>query len=135
MNTAGDRDNTNSAGSTFHSLKILGKKENLRAFVELKGVRNLFACRTVTCSCFLEELQVLKNISKGYESDRLHDHSTVLNVDHYPSGGVLTRRNPNMEVRDSRLARRVVSLDKELNFTLSLFTQVYKWVPATYRWG
>ena len=25
---------------------------------------------------------------------------------------------------------RVVSLDKKLFFTLSLFTQVYKWVPA-----
>ena len=25
---------------------------------------------------------------------------------------------------------RVVSRDKELYFTLSLFTQVYKWVPA-----
>ena len=28
------------------------------------------------------------------------------------------------------LCRRVVSLDKKLSFTLSLFTQVYKWVPA-----
>ena len=26
--------------------------------------------------------------------------------------------------------RRVVSLDKKLYFALSLFTQVYKWVPA-----
>ena len=26
--------------------------------------------------------------------------------------------------------RRVVSLDKKLHSTLSLFTQVYKWVPA-----
>ena len=26
--------------------------------------------------------------------------------------------------------RRFVSLDKKLYFTLSLFTQVYKWVPA-----
>ena len=25
---------------------------------------------------------------------------------------------------------RVVSLDKKLDFALSLFTQVYKWVPA-----
>ena len=29
----------------------------------------------------------------------------------------------------------VVSLDKKLCSTLSLFTQVYKWVPATYCWG
>ena len=28
------------------------------------------------------------------------------------------------------LCRSVVSLDKKLYFTLSLFTQVYKWVPA-----
>ena len=28
------------------------------------------------------------------------------------------------------LCRRVVSLDKKLHFTLSLFTQVYNWVPA-----
>ena len=26
-------------------------------------------------------------------------------------------------------------LDKELYSTLSLFTQAYKWVPATYCWG
>ena len=32
-------------------------------------------------------------------------------------------------------ARRVVSLDKELYSTLSLFNQVYKWVPATYCWA
>ena len=28
------------------------------------------------------------------------------------------------------LCRRVVSLDKKLYSTLSLFSQVYKWVPA-----
>ena len=33
------------------------------------------------------------------------------------------------------LACHVVSLDKELYSTLSLFTQVYKGVPATYCWG
>ena len=38
-------------------------------------------------------------------------------------------------VLDSSFARRVVSLDKELYSTLSLFTQEYKWVPATYCWG
>lgn len=30
------------------------------------------------------------------------------------------------------LAGRVISLDKELCSTLSLFTQVYKWVPTMY---
>ena len=38
----------------------------------------------------------------------------------------------DLEVQGSSLTRRVVSLDKELCYTLSLFTQVYKWVPATY---
>ena len=37
----------------------------------------------------------------------------------------LTPRTPDLEVRGSNLARRVVSLDKELYSTLSLFTQVY----------
>ena len=46
----------------------------------------------------------------------------------------LTTRPPDLEVRGSSLARRVVYLDKELNSTLP-FTQVYKWVPATnWRW-
>ena len=39
----------------------------------------------------------------------------------------LTPRTP-----DPSLAPRVVSLDKELDSTLSLFTLVYKWVPVTY---
>ena len=42
----------------------------------------------------------------------------------------LTPRTPDLEIRGSSLARRVVSLDKELYSTLSLRTQVYKWVPA-----
>ena len=46
-------------------------------------------------------------------------------------GGAITPRT----VRGSSLAHRVVSLDKELYSTLSLFTQVYKWVTATYCWG
>ena len=50
-------------------------------------------------------------------------------------GERLTPRTLDLEVRVPRLARRVVSLDKELYSTLSLFTQVYKWVPATYCWG
>ena len=47
----------------------------------------------------------------------------------------LTPRTLDLEVRGSSLARRVVSLGKELHSTLSLFTHVYKWVPATYSWG
>ena len=47
----------------------------------------------------------------------------------------LTPRTPDLEVRVSTLARRVVSLDKELYSALSLFAQVYKWVPAIYCWG
>ena len=47
----------------------------------------------------------------------------------------LTPRTPDLEVRGSSVARRVVSLGKELYSTWSLFTQVYKWVLATYCWG
>ena len=47
----------------------------------------------------------------------------------------LTPRTPDLEVWSSSLACHVVSLDKELYSTLSLFTQVYKWVPATYCFG
>ena len=42
----------------------------------------------------------------------------------------LTPRTLDLEVRGSSLARRAVSLDKELYSTLFLFTQVYKWVLA-----
>ena len=44
-------------------------------------------------------------------------------------------QTPDLEVRGSSPALLVVSLDKELHSTLPLFTQVYKWVPATYCWG
>ena len=48
----------------------------------------------------------------------------------------LTPQTLDLEVWGSSLTRRIVSLDKELNSTLSPFTQVYlKWVPATYCWG
>ena len=46
----------------------------------------------------------------------------------------LTPPLPDLEVQGSSLARSIFSLDKELYSTLSLFTQVYKWVPATYSW-
>ena len=47
----------------------------------------------------------------------------------------LRPRRPELEVRGSSPARRVASLDKELYSTLSLFSQVYKWVPPSYYWG
>ena len=43
--------------------------------------------------------------------------------------------SPDAEVQGSSLPRRVVSIDKELYSTLSLFTQLYKWVLVTYCWG
>ena len=46
-----------------------------------------------------------------------------------------TPRTPDLEALGVGLAHRVVSLDKELYSTLSLFTKVYNWVPATYCWG
>ena len=42
---------------------------------------------------------------------------------------------PDLEVWGSSLTRCVVSLDKELYSTLSLFTQLYKWVLTTYCLG
>ena len=52
-------------------------------------------------------------------------------------GGVCGRtvNTSNSGSEGPRLACRVVSLDKELYSTLFLFTQVYKWVSATYCWG
>ena len=47
----------------------------------------------------------------------------------------LTPRTPDLEVWGSNNACRIIALDKELYSTLSLFNQVYKWVPVTYRWG
>ena len=41
----------------------------------------------------------------------------------------------DLEVWGVSLACHIVSLDKELHSTLSLFTQVYEGVPATYCWG
>ena len=45
----------------------------------------------------------------------------------------LTPGTPDLEVRGSSLTHRVVSLLPRQG-TLSLFTQVYKWVWATYCW-
>ena len=41
----------------------------------------------------------------------------------------LTPGTLDLEVRGSSLAHGVVSLDKELYFTLPLFTQVFNWYP------
>ena len=46
----------------------------------------------------------------------------------------LTPRTLDLEVRGSSLAHCIDSSDRELYSTLSLFTQVYKWVLATYCW-
>ena len=43
----------------------------------------------------------------------------------------LTPRTPDLEVYGSSLAHCIVSLDKELYSILSLFTQVYQWIPVT----
>ena len=47
----------------------------------------------------------------------------------------LTTQTLDLEGRGTSLTHHVVSLDKELYSTLSLFTQVYNWVPATNCWG
>ena len=61
--------------------------------------------------------------------------STPLSVEACEAAELLTPQTLDLEVPGLSLAHRVVSLDKELYFTLSLFTQVYKWVPVTYCWG
>ena len=38
-------------------------------------------------------------------------------------------------VRNSSVTRRVVSFDRGLYYTVSLFTKMCKWIPATYCWG
>ena len=48
---------------------------------------------------------------------------------------VAEQSTPRTLVGGSSLAHRVVSLDKEVYSTLSLFTQVYKWMWATYGLG
>ena len=48
---------------------------------------------------------------------------------------VAEQSTPRTLVGGSSLAHRVVSLDKEVYSTLSLFTQVYKWMSATYGLG
>ena len=50
-------------------------------------------------------------------------------------GRVVNTSNVESEVRGSSLTPPVVSIDKEIYSTLSLFTWVYKWVPSTYCWG
>ena len=47
----------------------------------------------------------------------------------------LTPQTLDLEVWESSLAHCFVSLDKELYSSLSLFTQVYKWVAARNCWG
>ena len=47
-------------------------------------------------------------------------------------GRVVNTSNSGCGGRGSSLVRLIVSLNKELYSTLSLFSQVYKWVPATY---
>ena len=47
----------------------------------------------------------------------------------------ITPRNPDLAVWGSSLTCRIVSLDKELYSTLSLFIHVYKWVLATHCCG
>ena len=47
----------------------------------------------------------------------------------------LTPPTSDLDVSGSSLAHHAVSLDKEYYATLSLFSQVYKWLPAIYCWG
>ena len=60
-------------------------------------------------------------------SSLIHIHAEVCVTER------LTTRTPDLEFRGSSLACLFfLLLDKKLYSILSLFTQVYKWLPATY---
>ena len=46
-----------------------------------------------------------------------------------------TSQSLDLDGWGSSLASPFVSLDKRFYSSLSRFSQVYKWVPATYYWG
>ena len=60
--------------------------------------------------------------------------SFMRGIPFYFSSKIQTPRTPDLEVWGSSLVCHV-SLDEELYSTLSLITQVYKWVLVTYCWG
>ena len=78
---------------------------------------------------FIEGRKCLKVIKQGSVSMLLflmRRGSLVVSMLDFRSGG---------QWSEPSLCRRVVSLDKKLYSTLSLFTQVYKWVPVTIMLG
>ena len=80
--------------------------------------------------------QLLKTSGADILSSRKKTLKNLKGILWYVKACVAERLTPlDLEVGCSRLVHHVVSLDTELYSTLSLFTQVYKWVPATYRWG
>ena len=102
----------------------------------------------IDCKYKLQSASLLYNlrykISK-FSSQKIHNISISFVVFHIIIlGGVCGRAvntsnsgtgGPGFKSRPLSLAQGVASLDKELYSTLSLFSQVYKWVPASYCWG
>ena len=80
--------------------------------------------------------QLLKTSGADILSSRKKLKKNLKGILWYVEACVAERLTPlDLEVRCSRLVHHVVSLDMELYSTLSLFTQVYKWIPAAYCWG
>ena len=104
-----------------------------------------YPCRpfiVLTSCCHFRRLPSLRFLSFSSDSPSIVSFFFVhftLNIIQYNlrtvEACVAEQSTPRTLVGGSSLARRVVSLDKEVYSTLSLFTQVYKWMPATYCLG
>ena len=112
--------------------------------LEEKGKNKLFFCLILLfCTCQLSCIMLESYACRPEQIDLTHQgqflmpHSQI-QMNFSLEMGVaewLTPQTPDLDIQRSSLARRVVSLDKELYSTLSLLTHVYKGVPATYYWG
>ena len=83
--------------------------------------------RVLWCSCVLT-LDLHLPSCMSLKQKRLSIHVSTGGV----CGSWLTPRTLDLEVRGSSLAHRIDSSDRELYSTLSIFAQVYKWVPKVY---
>ena len=86
----------------------------------------------------LKHIDILTNLKeiRGLQAFRkIVNYTCAIRLERGVCGRALTPQTLDLKVRGSSLASRVVSQDKELYSTLSLFTQMYKRVPATYCWG
>ena len=102
---------------------------------KLSNVTSLIILRTG------EGLISFNKVNRVNFSVKKYNEAFGVQLEGFPFGGVCgllvntSNSGSGPEVRNSSLARCVVSLERELYSTLSLFTGVHKWVPATYSWG